>query len=185
MIRAASELMSLGMLLSSPAIAEPESTEVSAGIALWYGAQQKFGQRGTPQRWVNILGSTGALADITRLSYRLNNGPEQALARGPDQRRLAAEGDFNVEIPALALSRAADAQNFRRTIGAIRVLTRADGSPVCGAKVWPRGARDPNQWLVYAGFRDVALATGSILFVADNTDLTLGQIAFRLPALAH
>src|SRR5690606_5556632 len=64
-------------------------------INVWYGNTQNFGQVGTPQEWINILGNvTGA----TSLSYTLNNGPDQQLSIGPDGRRLQNAGDFNIEL---------------------------------------------------------------------------------------
>ena len=86
-------------------------TRASSAIALWYGAQQKFGHLGTPQRWLNILGSVGPNSSIVRLGYRLDDGPEMPLNIGPDDRRLAGTGDFNIEIPVKPfIERLADAQ---------------------------------------------------------------------------
>ncbi len=84
------------IVITEPAL--PASPEVPAVpvITVWYGETQNFGQKGTPQEWVNILGNvTGA----TDLSYTLNNGPEQDLSIGPDGRRLQNAGDFNIELP--------------------------------------------------------------------------------------
>ena len=85
--------------------AESESVQieqripVSSRVALWYGSHQKFGHLGTPQRWLNILGSVGSNGSIARLGYRLDDGPEIPLSLGRDDRRLAGVGDFNIEIP--------------------------------------------------------------------------------------
>ncbi len=50
----------------------PDATDAPA-INVWYGLNQTFGQLGTPQQWINILGSvTGA----TSLTYSLNGGPQ-------------------------------------------------------------------------------------------------------------
>ncbi|MCL7414248.1 MAG: Ig-like domain-containing protein, partial [ANME-2 cluster archaeon] len=67
-------------------------------ITLWYGTSQRFGQRGNPQQWVNILGNTSDLSGIASLNYSLNNGISQPLSIGPDGRRLQSNGDFNIEI---------------------------------------------------------------------------------------
>lgn len=80
-----------------PAVAEPAGPDAPAApvINVWYGTTQNFGQVGTPQEWINILGNvTGA----TSLSYTLNNGPDKALSIGPDGRRLQNAGDFNIEL---------------------------------------------------------------------------------------
>ena len=67
-------------------------------VTLWYGPVQYAGQRGEPQRWVNVLGQATESAQLRELSYRLNDGPEQPLHWGSDQHRLAQPGDFNVEL---------------------------------------------------------------------------------------
>lgn len=68
-------------------------------IDLWYGNQQVFGLQGIPQRWVNILGSvTYPETGVARLTYQLNDGRPISVLLGPDKRRLAHQGDFNIEI---------------------------------------------------------------------------------------
>jgi uncharacterized repeat protein (TIGR02543 family) len=67
-------------------------------IDVWYGSHQVFGEIGNPQRWVNILGNVSDPDGMASLTYSLNGGPESPLSIGPDNPRLAAEGDFNVEI---------------------------------------------------------------------------------------
>lgn len=67
-------------------------------IDIWYGSQQNFGTLGMPQRWINILGRVSDLEGIATLTFTLNDGPEFPLSIGPDGRRLAAPGDFNIEI---------------------------------------------------------------------------------------
>lgn len=65
---------------------------------IWYGKEQSFGERGQPQRWVNILGRVSDPDGVSDLRYRLNGGNWQALSIGPNFRRLEALGDFNAEI---------------------------------------------------------------------------------------
>lgn len=67
-------------------------------IDVWYGLDQSFGDIGIPQWWVNILGNVVSLNGVKTLTYSLNGGPDFPLSIGPDSRRLADEGDFNVEI---------------------------------------------------------------------------------------
>ena len=76
---------------SEPALSSPS-------IALWYGNVQHFGTVGNAQQWVNVLGNVRSEAGIAQLSYRLNRGVAHPLSTGPDGRRLAQSGDFNVEI---------------------------------------------------------------------------------------
>lgn len=67
-------------------------------IDVWYGARQRFGHMGTPQRWVNILGSAAPAERVAKIDYRLNGGEARPLSSGPDLRRLASPGDFNIDI---------------------------------------------------------------------------------------
>lgn len=67
-------------------------------IELWYGNTQYFGMVGNAQRWVNVLGSVQGEVGVAQLSYRLNGGLSHPLSMGPDGRRLAQRGDFNIEI---------------------------------------------------------------------------------------
>jgi uncharacterized repeat protein (TIGR02543 family) len=67
-------------------------------VDLWYGNVQDFGQLGTPQPWVNVLGTVWDTDGVSSLSYSLNGGPNLPLSMGPDGFRLVGVGDFNVEI---------------------------------------------------------------------------------------
>lgn len=87
-------LLSGTMVLSAPV------------IDVWYGSRQSFGQPGLSQRWINILGNVTPASGSTleTVAFSLNGGPAEALNLGPDTRRLADAGDFNVELdPALLL----------------------------------------------------------------------------------
>jgi hypothetical protein len=67
-------------------------------INIWYGPHQVFGRLGLPQTWINILGNVSDPDSIMLLTYSLNGGPHHSLSIGPDIRRLAAPGDFNIDI---------------------------------------------------------------------------------------
>ncbi len=69
-----------------------------ANIHVWYGLNQQFGHLGNPQQWVNVVGNVSDSDGVASLTYSLNSGPELPLSVGPDGYRLAAPGDFNVEI---------------------------------------------------------------------------------------
>jgi len=86
------------------------SSEISADTVfdIFYGTNQTFGQPGLAQKWVNILGNVSDPDGIASLSYTLNGGTSQYLSLGPDTRRLAAAGDFNVEIDPLDLKSGAN-----------------------------------------------------------------------------
>jgi uncharacterized repeat protein (TIGR02543 family) len=76
----------------------PFAVQTLPVIDIWYGSHQSFGYIGIPQQWINILGNVSDPDGIASLTYSLNGGPESSLSIGPDTRRLAAEGDFNVDI---------------------------------------------------------------------------------------
>lgn len=67
-------------------------------IVVWYGDDQVFGARGKSQRFVNVLGNVQDADGIESFKYQLNGSSPRALKRGPDNRRLFAPGDFNVQI---------------------------------------------------------------------------------------
>ncbi|UCG51676.1 MAG: DUF1349 domain-containing protein [Candidatus Latescibacterota bacterium] len=67
-------------------------------VDLWYGDQQDFGHMGVPQQWVNLVGTVWDADDIAVLSYQINGSPTFPLTIGPDDYRLVAAGDFNIEI---------------------------------------------------------------------------------------
>ncbi len=73
-------------------------------LDIWYGDRQRFGLRGRPQRFVNILGRVRGNTPIATLQYRLNGQAAQELAVGPDLRRLAGKGDFNIDLALAELS---------------------------------------------------------------------------------
>jgi len=67
-------------------------------IDVWYNTYQTFGLLGSPQNWVNILGNVRSLNGVQSLTYSLNGGLDMYLSIGPNDTRLASEGDFNVDI---------------------------------------------------------------------------------------
>lgn len=70
----------------------------SIAIDVWYGDKQEFGQLGMPQQWINILGNVLSENGIKNFTYQLNNADLKALTLGSDLHRLAALGDFNVDL---------------------------------------------------------------------------------------
>ncbi len=74
------------------------SDTVGPTINIWYGDQQSYGQMGQPQRWANILGNVSDPDGVVALRYTLNGGSSTDLSIGPDGRRLANVGDFNVDL---------------------------------------------------------------------------------------
>lgn len=72
-------------------------------IELWYGENQSFGQMGSPQPMISILGNVADEDGIASLSCSLNGGPMKQLTLGCNLHRLAEPGDFNAEIDRRAL----------------------------------------------------------------------------------
>lgn len=83
----------------SPAVAGPDATDAPV-INVWYGNTQNFGQPGTSQQWINILGNVSGTPPVTSLKYSLNNGPDKTLSIGgvAANERLENPGDFNIEL---------------------------------------------------------------------------------------
>ncbi len=68
-------------------------------LEIWYGNHQRFGHLGGhPQRWINILGSVKPSEQVGSLKYRLNETAGGPLSFREDKKRIASDGDFNVEI---------------------------------------------------------------------------------------
>ncbi|HRW09127.1 MAG TPA: hypothetical protein P5121_28675 [Caldilineaceae bacterium] len=81
----------------------PLAADVAPVLTIWYGSTQSFGHLGNPQRWVNLLGNVTPKRFLASLVYSLNGAPPQPLSLGADKRRLAQDGDFNVELDTNAL----------------------------------------------------------------------------------
>lgn len=68
-------------------------------IDVWHGTDQTFGQPGDAQKWINILGNVSDQdGSVSSLAYSLNGDPTISLSMGPDNRRLARDGDFNIDL---------------------------------------------------------------------------------------
>jgi hypothetical protein len=84
----------LSLLLPAPT----GCSETTVKIDVWYGDSQSFGIPGNPQRAINVLGNVRSMNGINSIEYALNGKDFQPLSMGADGRRLARDGDFNVEI---------------------------------------------------------------------------------------
>jgi len=87
-------IIMIGCLPLGTAVADTQGPVID----VWYGPIQAFGHLGIPQQWLNILGNVSDADGVKSLTYSIEGFPEQALYMGPDTRRLAFNGDFNVEI---------------------------------------------------------------------------------------
>ena len=96
--------MALGLVLflsafeSGKIAADPTGPGRPMTIDIWYGPMQRFGHLGHTQRWVNILGHVSPGEEIDSLTYTLNGGDHRPLSFREDFKRLARDGDFNIEI---------------------------------------------------------------------------------------
>lgn len=78
---------------------ETGTNEQGATISLWYGTEQSFGNIGHPQAQINVLGNIRTDSVGITAYYMLNDAQEKhVLTLGSDLHRLAAHGDFNIEI---------------------------------------------------------------------------------------
>ncbi|MEM9514942.1 MAG: GDSL-type esterase/lipase family protein, partial [Actinomycetota bacterium] len=101
--------------VSTSVTATFESASGGPNIDVWNGLQQRFGDLGVPQVAVNVLGNVTDPNGVATLTYSLNGGPDTSLRIGPDFRRLARTGDFNVELPVVMLSDGANALRLTAT----------------------------------------------------------------------
>ena len=88
----------IAALIEAAVAGEPEQPDPDRTIRAWYGPDQRFGHLGEPQRWVNVLGNVGGAGSLETLEYELNGQEARPLSPGTDLHRLAAAGDFNVEL---------------------------------------------------------------------------------------
>ena len=91
------------VLLLSCLVASVSSADEPV-IDVWYGEHQRFGQHGGhPQRWINVLGRVTPADTILSLTFSLNGAEPKELSFAEDNKRIARDGDFNVEIDRTAL----------------------------------------------------------------------------------
>lgn len=80
------------------AVATP-AFAVDLTIDVWYGDHQRFGHLGGhPQRWINVLGHVAPTASLASLHFALNDAEARPLSFREDYKRIARDGDFNIEI---------------------------------------------------------------------------------------
>ena len=89
----------LGQTTATAVATFTTASEAAPLIAVWYGDHQVFGALGQPSQWNSVLGNVSDIDGIDSLTYSLNGGAPMSLRLGPDLRRLASPGDFNIELP--------------------------------------------------------------------------------------
>ncbi len=126
-------LLAIGLSGSSFVLAANTPT-----IDVWYGLNQSFGQIGTVQSHVNIFGNVSDPdgIDTSKLTYSLNGGAAQPYSIGPDNRRLALPGDFNIDIPNSDLNEGANSL----------VITAVDNSNNTATATVTINFSDQNNW---------------------------------------
>jgi hypothetical protein len=132
-------------------------------ITLWYGTTQSFGAPGHAQRWVNLLGNVSDPDGIAEFEYSLNGGPfitarpkydtTNALALGPDFRRLNMPGDFNIEIDRSQLAAGANTVLIRATDNALESTQQPVTVNYTPVATWPE-----NYSIDWAGVGQLASA---------------------------
>jgi regulation of enolase protein 1 (concanavalin A-like superfamily) len=106
-------------------------------VDIWYGLTQEFGRIGTPTPFDNVLGRATDPNGVTALSYTLNGGPARSLSMGPDTRRLAQAGDFNIDLPVSSLLPGANQVRITATNG-LNQTSKTDVSVVNShGPAWP------------------------------------------------
>lgn len=106
-------------------------------IDIWYGDEQHFGRLGVPQKWVNILGRVSPGDGLAALTYSLNGGAPVKLSVGADGKRLARDGDFNVDLEYDALRTGANSLAISATDATGRRVERTVTVFCHRGNVWP------------------------------------------------
>jgi hypothetical protein len=103
-LQAAMVSMGLAFLIHSVPAASarenppPTATTTAATLDIWHGDVQRIGHLGEPQSVFNVMGHIEPWRDLDRLEWSLNDGDPVPLSFRA-YRRLAADGDFNADIP--------------------------------------------------------------------------------------
>jgi hypothetical protein len=148
---------------------------------VWYGPHQVFGSLGVPQRWVNILGNVSDADGIGSLVYSLNSGSARSLSIGPDGRRLARAGDFNVDIDVEELDVGSNTVVLTATDTLNNQTVETVTVEYVGGNVWPNPyAID---WSSVGSLQDVVQVVDG-LWAAETAGLRTVEIGYdRLVAI--
>lgn len=87
-----------GLVIASLFALSAAALAAEPTIDVWYGDSQHFGLRGHPQKWVNVLGSVSPADTIASLQFSLNDAQPESLSFRENRKRIAHDGDFNIEI---------------------------------------------------------------------------------------
>lgn len=105
-------------------------------IDIWYGTSQRVGFLGWAQDDFNVLGHVEPVAGLQSLSYSLNGAAPQPLS-WHGYRRLAREGDFNIDIPTQSLDKGTNSVELRATTASDTATARLTISRGSGTQTLP------------------------------------------------
>lgn len=137
-------------------------------ITLWYGDSQTFGHIGAPQTQVNLLGNIAVPVGttVTDLRFSLNDGDEHLLNIGPDQRRLAELGDFNIEIESTELISGLNTVMITGTDSLGDVAVKTVTVTYETGQTWP--VNYTIDWSTVTNLQDVAQVVDGLWAVQDD-----------------
>lgn len=96
---AADVVVAMGLVLLLPVVGVARGDDAGNQIEFWYGPVQEFGHvGGHPQQQINILGHVALDAKIAKLEFSIDGGDPKKLSFKEDKKRIAKDGDFNIEI---------------------------------------------------------------------------------------
>jgi uncharacterized repeat protein (TIGR02543 family) len=136
-------------------------------IDVWYGSDQQFGNVGIPQRWINILGNASDPNGIASLRYSLNSGTWRTLSMGPDSRRLASPGDFNVELDYSAVLQGTNDVRISATDTQGHESVKTVWFDVTKSSTWPTPYSV--NWGSVSDIQDVAQVVDGLWDITGNT----------------
>ena len=149
------------------------NVEVKPIITVWGGLAQRVGHLGTAQADFNLAGNVFRWETLASLGYSINGGSELPLSWGDradgfgDARRLAANGDFNADVPLVQLQMGTNSIALR----AVDIYGKQDLQTVVvtrevGASPLPLDIA----WSTVADVQDVGQAVDGV-WAADSTGL--------------
>ena len=127
----------LGQTTATAVATFTTTSEAAPLISVWYGDHQVFGALGQPSQWNSVLGNVSDIDGIAALTYSLNGGAPVGLSLGPDLRRLASPGDFNIELPYTDYAEGLNELVLRATDTRGNVATRTVTVERQVGNVWP------------------------------------------------
>jgi len=152
-------------------------------ITIWHGDHQRVGHLGTAQDEFNLLGHVQPWRELDTLTWSLNRRGETPLSFRAF-RRLAEDGDFNVDVPLGALrpgpntitltARLRDGREIRREV----MVTAGSGTRPLPVRIAWSGLQDPQdagqyvdgRWRLEGGaLRTAQIGYDRLFLIGENT----------------